>query len=285
MQLKRDQVADKLMKRIASVLFALLCLSATAGEIPDFFGVRETSSAQTAPPLNGLQFVAALDNPPFSFLDDSTRLNGFSVYLARAVCEELNTTGNCTISGQMSAALAQNSNNDPVNIIISNIDASSETRDKYRFTKPFLRIPGRFVSRKDGATSFDFETGLPGARIGVVANSREERMLRSYFPAAASTGYANRALLLADLSGGKIELAFGGGLDLATWLLSEDGRSCCSFAGGPYYSSHFLGEGVRFAVPAAKGSLVDQIDQALVSLQQSGKIEELFLRFFPVNFY
>ena len=273
------------MKIAAFILALFLGGVANANEIPDFLETKEASSIQPVPIPGGLQFIAALDNPPFSFLDDASRLNGFSVYLARAICEELNYANNCTVSGRLSSELNLESDADTASVMISNAIASPETREFYRFTMPILRIPARFAGRKATVAQLDFVKNLPDAKIGVVANSAHELMLGAYFPEANATGYASKALLFKDLTDGKIDLAFGSGIELANWLASAEGSTCCAVAGGPYYSSHYLGEGVRFAVPVASGNLVTQIDSALVSLQLRGRIEELFLRFFPVNFY
>jgi polar amino acid transport system substrate-binding protein len=273
------------MKTTALLLAVALGTAANANELPDFIGTKEVPSFQPAQAQGGLQFIAALDNPPFSFLDGSSRLNGFSVYLARAICEEMNYSNSCTISGRLSSDIDMELEADTANIVISKAAASPKARENYQFTKPILRIPARFAGRKAGANQLNFLKSLPDAKIGVAANSAHERMLRSYFPEAEATGYASNTLLLKDLKDGKIDLAFASGIDLANWLASAEGSDCCIFAGGPYYSSHFLGEGVRFAVPIASGNLVTQIDSALVSLQLKGRIEELFLRFFPISFY
>lgn len=272
--------------RLAGIVIAvLLSTGANADEVPDFLAIRDAATIQQPKTPGGLQFLAALDNPPFSFLDASSKLNGFSVYLARAICEELNYTSNCIIAGRLSSDLNLISNSDSASIIIASTSVSKEAQANYKFTKPFLRIPARFAGRNGFTDQFDFVRGSPDAKIGVMANTAYERMLRSYFPEIKAIGYANNALLLKELADGKIDLAFGSGIELATWLASVDGSGCCEFADGPYYSSHFLGEGVRFAVPVASSIVVKQLDSALVSLQQKGRIEELFLRFFPVNFY
>lgn len=272
--------------RLAGISLAVfLSTAANANEVPDFLGTREAPTTPQSTIPGGLQFLAAIDNPPFSFVDASSRLNGFSVYLARAVCEELNHSNNCIIAGRLSSDLDLASISDAASIIIPNTVVSKEAEPNYRFTKSFLRIPARFVAKKEVADQLDFVKISPDAKIGVAANSAYERMLRSYFPEVKATGYVNNALLLKDLSDGKVDLAFGGGIELSAWLASVDGSGCCAFAYEPYYSNHFLGEGVRFAVPVSSGTLVKQLDSALVSLQRKGRIEELFLRFFPVNFY
>ena len=263
----------------------ILPLVAIANEVPDFIGVHETSSQPTNSTTDGLNFVAVLDDAPFSFVDKTSKLSGFTVFLARAICEELNVSNQCVISGQISASLSTPANIDRSSIYISNFASRTYSHNEYRFSRPFLRIPGRFVVRREATPTLDFDIGLPQAKIGTLANSAEEQLLRSYFPKASIIGFADETLLLSELTAGKIDLAFGNGLQSAKWLTLPEGRGCCVFAGKPYYSTRFLGEGVRFAVPSEIGFLVPQIDAALVSLQRKGKIEELYLQFFPVSFY
>lgn len=271
---------------LAAFMFAeLLNFAGNANEVPNFIGVKETSALQSGPAQKGLSFVAALDDPPFSFLDGSSKMSGFSVFLARAICEDLNYSSNCVISGRVSRELFLETTTKTQNIVISREGIPSLSTEKYRFSRPFLRIPGRFVSRRENPMQVDFNKGLAGTKIGAVANSAEEGMLRAYFPEASITGFATSSLLLSELTAGKVDLAFTNGFQGASWLSSSQSKLCCKYAGGAYYSAHFLGEGLRFAVPVEEGYLVPQIDAALMSLQQRGKIEELFLRFFPINFF
>jgi polar amino acid transport system substrate-binding protein len=271
---------------LAAFMFAnLIGVNGYADEIPDFIGMKETSILQFDQIQTGLNFVAALDDPPFSFLDSSSKMSGLSVFLARAICEELNYSSNCVISGRISSALSEEISAESRSILISHGGSQTLPYEKYRFSRPILRIPGRFVSRLEPPMQADFNEGLAGTKIGTIANTAEERMVRAYFPDASTTGFANRTLLLKDLTAGKIDLAFASGIQIADWLSSSESQGCCRFAGGAYYSAHFFGEGVRFAVPATDSYLVPQIDAALMSLQRKGKIEELFLRFFSINFF
>ena len=269
----------------ALMLSGYLCAIGRAESIPYFIGDSETSELQASPNLQGLHFVAALDDPPFSFLDRTSKISGFSVFLARAVCEELNYSSNCFVSGRVAADLDLEMNPGAKKIIISNFRIESLSWEKFRFSRPFLRIPGRFVIKRTGSAPVNFDEGLQGSKIGTIANSGEERMLRSFFPQAQIVGFAGESLLLNELSSGKIDLAFANGIQAGQWLVSREGDECCMLAGGPYYSSHFLGAGVRFAIPAEDSFLVPQINGALISLQRKGKIEELFFRFFPINFF
>ncbi|MGB8816623.1 MAG: transporter substrate-binding domain-containing protein, partial [Rhizobiaceae bacterium] len=250
-----------------------------------FLGAGEGQQLDSSVNSDGLVFLAAIDYPPFSFMDSTGKLNGFNVYLARAVCEELGYTTNCIASGRKWEELESDFRNGLGNVLISGLAPTSANQDIYTFTKPFLRFPGRFVSGKVKVADGDLDKGLGKTKVGVVSNSAFAAQLKAFFPGADIVSYAQESFMLADLQEGRINLIFGDGLRLSFWLGSQENRSCCSFVGGPYYSDRFLGEGMRFAVSASNRALAEQLNSALISLQKKGKIDELFLRFFPVSFY
>jgi polar amino acid transport system substrate-binding protein len=276
------------LSHFAVLLAMTLPASAGAQEIvrvPNFLGPNDASGIGPSDSQQGIQFLTTLDFPPFSFLDETGRLNGFNVYLAKLVCAELSLEDNCTIQGvpwdDLEPALARGQGN----AVIAGMASTEAARLNYGFSKPYLRLPARFAALKTRTSDDDFDTGLAGSKIGVLAQSAHEANARSYFPNAEITGYASDERLIADLQAGKINLIFGDGMRLAFFLSTETGSSCCRFVGGPYFSSDFLGEGMRIAVPVEQEKLQEQINHALISLQRKGKIEELYLRFFPEGFY
>ncbi len=280
------------MKNLAALflvfLLALLPISGKAQQmdlVPNFLGPNTIPGIEAPDLQRGIKFLTTLDFPPFSFLDSSGRLTGFNVYLAKLVCAELSIVENCTVQAMPWEELGPSIVRGQGDAIISGLAATDASRTEYGFSKPYLRIPARFVGTKSAITVRDFDAGLKGVKIGVLAQSGYERLAQSDFPEAIRTGYASDDLLFSDLASGKIDLIFGDGLRLAFWLSSERSRGCCQFEGGAYYSSRFLGEGMRIAVSAGDINLQKQIDHALISLQRKGKIEELYLRFFPVGFY
>jgi polar amino acid transport system substrate-binding protein len=280
------------MKRILTGMAVALILSATVatraqetGLVPNFLGVDDVSGMENSESPGVIKFVTTLDYPPFNFLDASGRLNGFNVYLAKLICIELGIDKNCTVQAMPWEDLGPSLVLGQGNAIISGLAATEASVNDYAFSKPYLRIPARFVGNKRAEERPDFDGGLKGAKIGVRSASAYEGLARSYFPGAAVTGFASDELMLADLNSGKIDLAFGDGMRMAFWLSSQDNSGCCAFEGNAYYSTPYLGEGMRIAVSSDNLLLKKQIDHALIALQRKGKIEELYLRFFPKSFY
>lgn len=280
------------MKKFAFLLAATFCglnlfpvNSILADSAPNFLGTSAPSGSPDKPRQAGLKFLTTLDFPPFSFLDSNGRLNGYNVYLAKLICAELTQETNCTIQSMPWRDLESSLESGTGNAIISGIAATAESRRKFAFSKPYLRMPASFISLVSPTRQVDVDKASKGIKIGVIAPSAYKDMAQSFFPETSITGFASEELMQSELKAGKIDLVFGDALQSAFWLSSEDGRGCCRFEGQPYYSEAFLGEGMRIALSLNNPSLKAQIDDALGALQRKGKLEELYLRFFPVGFY
>lgn len=278
-------------KKILGLIGAfIICLQGAlaqdaAVKIPNFVGEAGQTVVTDVKPLRELRFLTTLDFPPFNYLDKSNRLNGFNIYLAKAICAEMNLQATCTIQALPFDELLPSLNAGQGDAIISGLAADEKTRDELAFSKSYLRFPGRFVKLQTKAGDFEFDTGLGGVKIGVVTGSGHEKLARSYFPKATIIGFLTEQLLNADLSAGKLDLIFGDGMALSFWLNGTASSACCTFVGRPYYAQDLLGEGMRVAVLKTRPELISVINRSLDSIQKRQGLTEFFLRFFPYNFY
>ena len=235
--------------------------------------------------LKRLRFLTTTDFPPFNFLDSAGRPSGFHVDLAREICAELGIEDKCEIQvlpwNELDEALASGRGE----AIIAGIAVTEDTRSKYAFSRPYLQFPARFAMRKTGAVTEPIYQKIQGERIGVMAGSGHERMLRDYFPDVRVVTYSRPNWLYADLKSGKIDGAFGDGMRLAFWLAGADASGCCRFAGGPYLAPEYLGAGLAIATSVDNPQLADAFDYALQQIAVKGRFAELYLRYFPVSFY
>jgi polar amino acid transport system substrate-binding protein len=240
------------------------------------------------PDMTGVQrvrFLTTTDFPPFNFLDGSGRLTGFHVDLARAICNELQILDQCEIQAlpwqELDMAMAAKQGE----AVIAGISITAESRAKYGFSRSYLQFPARFVVPATSSISEPVYSKLAGQRIGVIAGSSHERMLRDYFPDIKVVTYAKQEWVLADLKAGKIAGAFGDGMRLAFWLAGTDSAGCCRFAGGPYLAPEYLGTGLAIATGKDDAVLLQAFDYALQQINMKGVFAELYLRYFPVSFF
>ncbi|WP_315918565.1 transporter substrate-binding domain-containing protein [Mesorhizobium sp. SP-1A] len=267
------------------MLLAANAVHATEPQPPIFWDANERLAKPDLSALPRLRFLTTTDFPPFNFLDQEGRLSGFHVDLARAICAELALADRCQIQAlpwnELDAALEKGDGE----AIIAGIAATAETRLKYSFSHSYLQFPARFAMLKTKALSEPLYQGLRGKRVGVLAGSAHEQMLRGYFGMVEAVTYSKSDDLYADLKAGKIDAVFGDGMRLAFWLAGSEAGGCCRFAGGPYLAPEYLGTGLAIATKPGDDKLTDAFDYALQQISVKGTFAELYLRYFPVSFY
>jgi polar amino acid transport system substrate-binding protein len=232
-----------------------------------------------------LRFLTTLDYPPFNYLDSAGHLSGFNVDLARALCEVLELPERCQIQAIPWEELQPSLKSGQGEAAIAGVSATGTVRQTLVFSRAYLRMTARFAVNKKTPLAPPQGGGFGASVIGVAAGSAHEKMLRAYFPKAAVATAASLDLLYKDLREGKVAAVFGDGMGLSFWLQGNASADCCAFSGEAYYSEAFLGSGMRIALKPEDANLLQSLNFALKSLQESGVMDELYLKYFPVGFY
>ena len=275
---------------------------------PQFWDPRLRRPRPDLSALTRLRFLLSPDFPPFTELDRAGRPAGYHLELVRALCAALEITDRCQVQvmpwTQLRGALARGDGD----AILAGLAITQEARDTLAFSEPYMRFPARFVVRR--GRDFDPSTGAAGEmsepsdgeRVAVRSGTAHEAMLLELFPRLQPVPLNTDEAVQAAVAGGEVDAGFGDGVSLALWLAGreqeasrEDASStsegqgpsgeCCMFAGEPYFSDHFLSRGLAIAVRAGEAPLVEALDWALSELARTGKLEEIYLRTFPVGFY
>lgn len=270
---------------LALLLPMAVAAMADGPTIPHFWDSRERLPKPDLTNVRRIRFLTTVDFPPFNFFDKSGRLSGFNVDLARAICSELKILDKCQIQAlpwnELSDALEKKQGD----AIIAGIAATPQARKTYAFSRSYLRFPARLVVTRQSIIGEPIYRDIKGKHVGVLAGSAHEHMLRAYFPDAVAIPYTDENAMRADLKSGKIEGIFGDGMRLAFWLSGTDSADCCRFAGGPYLSSRYLGEGMSIAVRPDDQGLLAALNYALHEIGVKGVFSDLYLRYFPISFY
>ena len=275
---------------IATLCFATYFLqprdaSAQDGSPPVFLDLDGTSRRPELATTDRIRFLTTIDFPPFNFLDQTAQLAGFNVDLARAICDELQIVDKCEIQALPWAELEPALSAGLGEAVIAGWPINARLRSAFAFSDVYLQLPARFVQRLEAEPLDLTPAGMTGRRIGVVAGSAHEAMLRAYFPDARAVIYQRSSWMFDDLRAGKTDALFGDGMDLSFWLSGEASAGCCRFAGEPYLSATFLGEGMAVAVQRERADLAQAFTFALQSLVRDGRFAEIFARYFPRTFY
>lgn len=266
-----------------ALLAALVLLwapaSAFAQDLPFHADTNARELAVNPDAVPAIRFLTTTDFPPFNYTGADGALVGFNIDLAEALCETLNAV--CTVQpwpwDQVSDALAENQGD----ALIGGLAISGQTGEKFDFSNIYLALPGRFVTRQQETSGFDPEA--PDQKISVAKGGAHEEWLKTYLPDAQIVEAADEFSALGLVETGEVAAYFGDAMRASFWLNTH--MQCCAFAGEPYFNPHFFGDGMAIAVNAGRGTLRKAMDYGLVRLQRSGKLDEIYLRWFPVSFY
>lgn len=274
----------------AILIFSLRVQPASADEkaadgLPILFDSRERLPKPDLASLLRLRFLTATDFPPFNFTDQSGKLAGFHVDLAREICAELGIADKCQIQalpfGDLRQALAASQGD----AVLAGIAATPDLRKEFAFSRPYLMLPARFVSNRrielGGATA----AALSGRRVGVVKATAHAAMLSAFFPAITPVAFDDSQALLAAVQSGAVDAGFADGLQLSFWTASPAAGKCCVLFDGPYLSPALLGEGMTVMLRQPDGDLTAAINHALATLSRNGRLQELYRRYFPTSLY
>lgn len=243
----------------------------------------DPSAREIAPNLSAvpsIRFLTTADFPPFNYRDADGQLIGFNVDLARSLCEELSVT--CTIQAwpwEQAARALEDSQGDA---LIAGLALTPENGALFDFSSVYLALPARFVTRVGDAAGFD-PASLAGKKVAVRRGSTHAEFVRRYLPDATLVEFDGEPLALDALEQGQVDAYFGDALRASFWL--NEHLTCCDFAGEPYFRPDLFGEGFAVAVPAGHDAVRQAIDYGLIRLKQSGLLDEIYLRWFPVSFY
>jgi polar amino acid transport system substrate-binding protein len=276
-----------LIKRRTSLfaLAALLAFGATtvAAQTPNFWDPNHRTEKPDLSGIQLLRFVTEDDYPPFDFLAPDGSLTGFNVDFARAICDALSVS--CTIQARRWDTIVNSLAEGKADAAAASLADSPDNRKALDFTIPYYRTPARFVVRKQSAIRDAIPEGLVGQTIGVQAHTAHEAYLRAFFPRSNVRVYETEASLLSALKRNEVEIVFGDGISLASWLNGTDSEDCCMFKGGPFTESRYFGYGVGLAVRKGNSTLRQALDWAIAQVGESGVYSELYLKYFPIGFY
>lgn len=254
-------------------------------DLPILFDTRERIARPDVSGIVRLRFLTTVDFPPFNFIDQTGKLAGFHVDLVREICRELALTEKCQIQAVTFPELEKALTDGNGEAVAAGVAVTTDLRKRFAFSRPFMRLPARFAVAKKAAPSGETAAALDGKRVGVVAASAHEAMLKAFFPRVQAEAFPDRAALLAALKDGKVEAVFGDGMQLAFWTSGSESAGCCRLFDGPFLSETFLGEGLTLMFRKEDAALAGAVDHALLALSRNGRLQEIYLRYFPINLY
>jgi polar amino acid transport system substrate-binding protein len=275
-----------MIRRTAVSFFVgiLLCCGAAwpaAAQVsgPDKGG--EAKDDQSLQKRVAIRFLTDSDYPPFNYFDEDNVLTGFNVDVARAICLELAAA--CDIQARGWSELMPALRRGDADAVIASHAITATALKAIDFTDRYYHPAARFAAKRGSARLDVTPEGLEGKKIAVAKGTAHEAYLRAFFRDSAIRAFETTELARDALITGTVDLLFDDGISLVFWLNGTASRACCEFKGGPFSEPKYFGDGVAIAVNREDGQLRMQINSALKKLRESGRFEELLLRYFPLR--
>ncbi|MFK7901202.1 MAG: transporter substrate-binding domain-containing protein, partial [Nitratireductor sp.] len=253
--------------------------------IPNFWDPDTRYSKPDFSTLPRLKFLTTTGFPPFNFIDRKKRLTGFHIDLARAICVELGVLPKCQIQAVPWDKLKPSIQSGEAEAIIAGLDVTTENRAIFSFSKPFLTIPGRFITLSENKLKSPIYHSLFKKTVGVVEGSAHEMFFSSSFGERKYSTFPTRQSVFNALKSGSVDAVFTDALSSTFWLASKDADDCCSFSSGAFLSKEYFGNGLTIAVSKEQTELTMGFNYALKQINEKGIFAELYLKYFPLGLF
>ncbi len=230
-----------------------------------------------------VRFLTEGDFPPFNYYDDEGVLAGLNVDLARAICLDLAAA--CDIKVRPWDELLLALKRGEADAVIAAHQVTAKALREVDFTDRYFFTPGRFAGRINGPKLEPTPDGLDGRMIAVAKGTPHEAFVKSFFRDSRIQVFENPELARDAVQSGKVDVIFDDAISLAFWLNGSLARQCCEFKGGPFLEPRFFGDGIAIAVPRNDPQIKALINGALKRVRESGRLDEIVQRYFPIRVF
>jgi polar amino acid transport system substrate-binding protein len=230
-----------------------------------------------------IRFLTDEDYPPFNYYDEDNVLTGFNIDVARGICLELAAA--CDIQVRPWQELLGALRRGEADAVIASHAISATALRAVDFTDRYYHMPARFAGKRTTGRLDVTPEGLEGKKIAVAKGTAHEAYLRTFFRDSAVRAFETPELARDALITGAVDLLFDDGVSLAFWLNGTGSKACCEFKGGPFAEPKYFGDGVGIAVNREDVQLKLLMNTALKRMRESGRFEELLLRYFPLRVF
>ncbi|RXF75387.1 transporter substrate-binding domain-containing protein [Hansschlegelia zhihuaiae] len=232
-----------------------------------------------------IRIAAEGSHPPFNYLDERGRLQGFEIDIARAACRKLNASCDFVtqdFEGLIPALIAGR-----YDAIFSSLSITEQRKAFIAFSSKYYETLSMFVAAKrDGKMSTEPEA-MKGKTIGVKLGSTNARYLDArYAPAGAKIRpYLTADEARLDLAEGRIDAILADKTALLYWLEKSPLGRCCQMVGRDVSDPTYFGEGIGIGLRKSDPGLKAMFDKAIATLRADGTYEAIRTRYFPYDIY
>jgi len=221
--------------------------------------------------------------PPFNFIDQSGKLQGFDIDIANALCETAEVQCEFVTQdwdGMIPGLLAKK-----YDAIIASMSITEERKQRVDFTNKYYQTPARFVVKKGTDIQIDKE-GLAGKTVGVQRATVSENFIRDNFGENIDIkSYATQDEANMDLVSGRLNLVFADAVVLMEGFLNTDAGKDYDFIGPGYTNKEWFGDGIGIAVRKGEDHLMKMLNDAIEKIRADGTYKKINDKYFNFDVY
>lgn len=215
--------------------------------------------------------------PPYNYLEHN-RLAGFEIDLAQDLCARMKVS--CTFVTQNWEELIPGLLAHQFDAIMSAMEITDEARQKIAFSKPYIRMPSAFVTRKEHDTLDLSPAGLVGKSIGVESGGTHQAYAEDVYKQSEIRPYASLEEAILDLAEGRVDLVIGDKDAVASFLKMRKEGECCVIAADVPRDPAYFGDGIGIGLRKEDQSLKAMFERALDSSMADGTFAKISAKYF-----
>lgn len=220
--------------------------------------------------------------PPFNYLDEEGKPQGFEIDLANALCERLEA--NCEIVVQEWDGIIPGLLSQKYDAVIASLYITDERRERIAFSDKYYQVPARFVV----PTSSTLETppeGMRGAVVGTQRATSFERFMRDEYPGIDLRVYATMEEAILDLSSGRLDAIMGDVVALSQSFLDKPQGEGFEFRGPEFTGEEWFGYGAGVGVRKEQQYLADAFSAAIKEIREDGTYAAISDKWFEFDVF
>lgn len=215
--------------------------------------------------------------PPYNYLENN-KLAGFEIDLARELCARMKVS--CSFTAQDWDGLIPGLIAHRYDAIMAAMEINDEALQQIAFTKPYIRMPSAFLTRKEHATLDMSPAGLVGKTIGVEQGSAQQAYAEDIYDQSQVRPYATIDDAILDLAEERIDTVLAGKDTLADFLKKRKEAQCCIMAADVPHDPAYFGDGIGIGLRKEDKELKAMFEKALDSCMADGTFARIRAKYF-----
>jgi arginine transport system substrate-binding protein len=235
--------------------------------------INSTSLAET----KTITFATEATYPPYEYVDNSGKIQGFDIDIAKALCAEMKVQ--CTFINQPWDSLIPSLKLGKFDAIVSAMQITEARKKVVDFTDPYYTPTASFVAKNTSDISITPE-GIKGKIIGVQGGTTMEQYLQgTYGNSITIKSYASIQDAFLDLTSGRVNAVFGDTPIILDWL-KKHGENQFKTVGQSVSDTHYFGIGDGIAIRKDNSDLLNALNKALSEIKANGTYDKIIQRYF-----